>query len=186
MYTRYKLRDWDYLGYRYSFISSIATGGWNNVVDMIPARNSEEAKAFSAEDKAWIRDWLAWTVKNKEYLRHTRTILQQPALGHVDGTAAILGDRGHLFLFNPNYKQLPAEITLDESIGLTKGDKYLIREIYPQDCLLYTSFQRRIPFRQPGARQLHRIDSRARILACFGIVQSGYRSNPRRSAGSGR
>ena len=133
MYTRYKPRDWDYLGYRYSFISSIATGGWNNVVDMIPARNSEEAKAFSAEDKAWIRDWLAWTVKNKEYLRHTRTILQQPALGHVDGTAAILGDRGHLFLFNPNYKQLPAEITLDESIGLTKGDKYLIREIYPQE-----------------------------------------------------
>jgi len=133
MYTRYRPRDWDYLGYRYSFISSIATGGWNNVVDMIPARDSEEARAFSAEDKAWIRDWLAWTVKNKEYLRHTRTILEQPALGHVDGAAAIAGDRGYLFLFNPNYKQLPAEITLDESIGLTKGDKFLLREVYPQE-----------------------------------------------------
>jgi len=132
MYTRYRPRDWDYLGYRYSFISSIATGGWNNVVNMIPARDSDEANSFSAEDKAWIRDWLAWTVKNKEYLRNTRTILEQPALGHVDGTAAIVADRGYLFLFNPNYKQLPAEITLDEAIGLTKGETFLLREIYPE------------------------------------------------------
>jgi len=66
-------------------------------------------------------------------LRHTRTILEQPALGHVDGTAAIVGDRGYLFLFNPNYKQLPAEITIDGTIGLTKGDNFLLREIYPQE-----------------------------------------------------
>jgi hypothetical protein len=132
MYTRYRPRDWDYLGYRYSFISSIATGGWNNVVDMIPARDPEEARYFSAEDKAWIRDWLAWTTKNKDYLLHTRTILQQPAMGNVDGTAAILGDRGFLFLFNPNYKQLPAKVSLDETIGLTKGDGFLLKEIYPE------------------------------------------------------
>ena len=132
MYTRYRPRDWDYLGYRYSFISSIATGGWNNVVDMIPARDREEARHFSAEDKAWIRGWLDWTVKNKEYLRHTRTILEQPALGHVDGTAAIVGDRGYLFLFNPNYRKLPADISIDGTIGLTKGEKFLVREIYPQ------------------------------------------------------
>jgi hypothetical protein len=132
MYTRYRPRDWDYLGYRYSFLSSIATGGWNNVVNMIPARDAEEAKYFSAEDRAWIRGWLEWTVKNKEYLRHTRTILDQPAMGHVDGTAAILGDRGYLFLFNPNYKQLPAELSLDQSLGVTRGAKFLLRELYPE------------------------------------------------------
>jgi hypothetical protein len=133
MLTRYRPRDWDYIGYRYSFISSIATAGWNNVVDMIPARDPEEARHFSAEDKTWIRNWLAWTTKNKEYLLHTRTILQQPALGNVDGTAAILGDRGFLFLFNPNYKQLPAEFALDETIGVTKGEKFLLKEIYPEN-----------------------------------------------------
>ncbi len=132
MYTRYRPRDWDYLGFKYSFISSIATGGWNNVVNMIPARDPEEFQHFSAEDKAWIRDWLNWTAQNKEYLRHTRTILEQPALGHVDGTAAIVGGRGYLFLFNPNYKQLPADFPLDQSLGLTTGDKFLLREIYPQ------------------------------------------------------
>jgi hypothetical protein len=52
-------------------------------------------------------------------------------MGHVDGTAAIVGDHGFLFLFNPNYKQLPAEFALDESIGLTSGQKYLLKEIYP-------------------------------------------------------
>ena len=131
MYTRYRPRDWDYLGYKYSFLSSIATGGWNNVVDMIPARDPEEFKNFSAADKTWIRNWLKWTVENKEYLRYTRTILQQPAMGHVDGTAAIMADRGFLFLFNPNYKQLPADFVLDESIGLTAGRSYLLKEVYP-------------------------------------------------------
>ena len=137
MYTRYRPRDWDYLGFKYSFISSIATAGWNNVVDMIPARDPEEFKYFSAQDKAWIRGWLDWTAKNKEYLLHTRTILEQPAIGHVDGTAAILGDRGYLFLFNPNYKQLPAQFSLDQTIGLTKGGKFLLKEIYPEEGRLY-------------------------------------------------
>jgi hypothetical protein len=132
MYTRYRPRDWDYMGFRYSFISSIATGGWNNVVNMIPARDPEEAKSFSAEDKAWIRNWLAWTVQNKEYLRHTRTILDQPAIGHADGTAAIVGDGGYIFLFNPNYKQLQSEFSLNETIGLTRGEKFLLKEVYPE------------------------------------------------------
>ncbi len=133
MYSRYRPRDWDYLGFKYSFISSIATGGWNNVVNMIPARDEAEAKNFSAEDKEWIHGWLDWTAKNKEYLRHTRTILDQPAMGHVDGTAAIIGDRGFLFLFNPNYKQLPAEFSLDRTIGVTGGAKFLLREVYPDN-----------------------------------------------------
>lgn len=136
MYTRFRARDWDYLGFRYSFLSSIATGGWNNVVDMIPARDPEEAKHFSAADKAWIRGWLDWTVRHKEYVRHTRSILQPPAIGHVDGTSMIVGGRGYLFLFNPNYRSLPATMHLDESIGLTAGSKFLLREIYPRKGLI--------------------------------------------------
>ncbi len=136
MYTRYRPRDWDYLGFKYSFISSIATGGWNNVVDMIPARDPEEAKYFSPADKTWIRDWLHWTVANKKFLRETRTILGQPGLGRVDGTSAIVGDQGYIFLFNPNYKRLAAEFSLDESIGLTKPGKFILKELHPQAGLL--------------------------------------------------
>jgi hypothetical protein len=133
MFTRYRARDWDYLGYRYSVISSIATAGWNSVMDMIPARDVEEFKNFSADEKAWIRHWLDWTTRNRDYLQQTRTILGQPALGKADGSSALIGDGGYLFLFNPNYVGVSADFRLDASIGLTNGKRFLIREIYPQE-----------------------------------------------------
>ncbi len=132
VHTAFRLRDWDYLGFRYSFLSSIGTGGWNNVVDMIPARDAEEYKHFSPQDKGWIRTWLDWTSAHKELLRHTRTILHQPSMGRLDGTSAIEGDRGFLFLFNPNYRSLKDALPLDASIGLTRGSTFLLREVYPQ------------------------------------------------------
>jgi hypothetical protein len=136
MYGAFRRRDWDYLGYRYSFISSIATGGWNNVVNMIPARDEEEVLHFSNSDKAWIRRWLQWTIANSDYLRHTKTILGQPAIGKADGTSALIGDQGYLFLFNPNYKIVSADVRLDTTIGLSAGDKFILREVYPRDGAL--------------------------------------------------
>ena len=124
-------RDWDYLGWRYSLLSSIATGGWNNVINMIPARDPDEQRHFSDADRRWFRGWIDWTAKNKEYLRRTRPILGQPALGRVDGTAAVNGDRGFVFLFNPNAEPLKAEFTLDETIGLTVPGTYGLKELYP-------------------------------------------------------
>jgi hypothetical protein len=131
VHTAYRQRDWDYLGYRYSFLSSIGTAGWNNIVDMIPARDEAEYRTFSAEDKAWIRAWLDWTKTHQELLRHTRSILNQPRIGAIDGTAAIDGNSGFLFLFNPNYEALSDELVLDGSIGLTGGKTFLLREVYP-------------------------------------------------------
>jgi hypothetical protein len=131
--TSFRARDWDYFGWKYSLLSSIATAGWNNVLNMIPARDPEEYKNFSAADKQWFRKWLDWADANREYLRHTRTILGQPAIGRVDGTAAVVKDRGYVFLFNPNYRKLSAEFKLDESIGLARQDSFRLKEIYPRD-----------------------------------------------------
>lgn len=131
VYAGFRQRDWDSLGFKYSVLSSIATAGWNHVFDMIPARDAEEFKYFPASDQAWIRSWLQWTVTNKELLRNTRTIIGQPAIEHVDGTASIVRDKGFLFLFNPNYKILPAKFRLDASIGLKQGEKFILKEIFP-------------------------------------------------------
>lgn len=131
--TSFRARDWDYLGWKYSLLSSIATAGWNNVLNMIPARDPQEYKNFSAADKQWFRKWLDWADANREYLRHTRTILGQPAIGRVDGTSAIVKDRGYIFLFNPNYRQLAAEFKLDESIGLSGSGSFRLKEIYPRE-----------------------------------------------------
>lgn len=129
----FRQRDWDYLGWRYSLISSITWAGWNNVIDMIPARDLEEFRNFSEEDRAWFRHWIDWTDVNKEYLRRARSIQGQPAIGKIDGVAAVVVDRGYVFLFNPNGRRLAADFVLDETIGLTRGGKYQIRELYPQE-----------------------------------------------------
>lgn len=131
MLLPFRARDWDYLGWRYSLLSSIAVAGWNNVLDMIPARDLEEYKAFSDADRQWFRRWIDWTAANKEVLRHTRTIVGQPAIGKIDGTAAIDGDRGFIFLFNPNGRRLDAEFSLDVTIGFNGRGFVQLKEVYP-------------------------------------------------------
>ncbi|HEX6975220.1 MAG TPA: hypothetical protein VF147_12530, partial [Vicinamibacterales bacterium] len=128
-----RARDWDYLGWRYSLLSSIATAGWNNILNMIPARDPEEFKAFSEADRRWFRRWIDWTAENKELLRHTRPILGAPALGKVDGTSAIVGIRGFVFLFNPNGRRLQARVPLDASIGIEAPGSpvFALKELYP-------------------------------------------------------
>jgi len=133
VYTSFRARDWDYLGFKYSVLSSIATGGWNNVFDMLPGRDLEEFRHFSEADKSWIRHWLEWTAAHKDFLRNTRTILGQPAMDRVDGTASIVGDHGYLFLFNPNYKALSARFRLDASVGVSGGKQFLLKELYSSE-----------------------------------------------------
>ena len=129
---RYRARDMDYLGWKYSVISSIATAPINHVINYLPARDETEYKSFAESDKRWLRDWLDWTDKNLATLRKLRPIIGQPMVGRCDGTAAIRQGRGFVFLFNPNYRQLDAEFTLDESIGLTAADKrFVLRQLYP-------------------------------------------------------
>ena len=128
---RYRDRDWDYLGWRYSLLSSIATAPFNHVVNMIPARDATEFRYFPDADQKWFRDWLDWTDQNLDILRNVRPIIGQPMIGHVDGTAAFKGDRGFIFLFNPNCRPLPAEFQLDASIGLTSRKKFILRQVYP-------------------------------------------------------
>lgn len=129
-------RDWDYLGWKYSVISSIGVAPLNNVVNMIPARDPDEFAAFSPGDAAWFRRWLDFTDQNREVLSAMRPIISQPMIGAVDGTAAIRDDHGFVFLFNPNHRMLDAEFTLDTAIGLTAPGTYLLREHHPREGLL--------------------------------------------------
>ncbi len=128
---RFRARDWDSLGWKYSVIASIAIAGWNNVIDLIPARDLAEHRAFSDADQRWWRQWIAWTDTNKEYLRRTRTIIGQPEMGRADGTSAIIGDHGFIFLFNPNARRVTAEFPLDATIGLEAAGRFFLKELYP-------------------------------------------------------
>ncbi len=130
---RYRVRDMDYLGWKYSVISSIATAPINHVVNYLPARDETEYKTFAQADKRWLKGWLDWTDTNLATLRKLRPIIGQPMVGRCDGTAAIKDGKGFVFLFNPNYRRLDAEFTLDESIGLIDGagKRFVLRQLYP-------------------------------------------------------
>ena len=130
---RFRPRDWDVLGWKYSLLSSIATAPFNHTVSYIPARDDAEFKAFSAADKAFFRRWLDWTDANADVLRHVKPIIGPPMIGRIDGTAAIVNGRGFVFLFNPNYRTLDASVRLDASIGLAEGSRFVVRELYPDE-----------------------------------------------------
>ena len=124
-------RDWDLLGWRYSVISSIGTAPFNHVVDLLPARDETEFKHFLPAEQQWLRGWMDWTDANRALLKKLRPIIGPPVLGRGDGTAACDGDHGFVFLFNPNYHEMQADVTLDAGIGLTKGEAFILRELYP-------------------------------------------------------
>ena len=83
-------------------------------------------------DKAEIRKWLDWGRKNIEYLKVRKDLPDWPAAGKVDGSAHLLGDRGLIFLFNPNKGDLRGEFALTgESIGLTREGSFQVTQEYP-------------------------------------------------------
>ena len=127
----FRISDWDYLGWKYSLLSSISTAPFNHVVNYIPARDSKEYETFSKTDKDFFNYWLDFTDKNINYLKNIKPILGQPMVGKCDGTSAIVKDNGYIFIFNPNYRQLTSNISLDASIGLSLGKKFILKEIYP-------------------------------------------------------
>ena len=72
-----------------------------------------------AEDKREIKKWLDWGRANIDYLFVRKDLPHWPAPGQVDGSAHILGDRGLVFLFNPNAGPASGEFALTaESLSL--------------------------------------------------------------------
>ena len=134
---RFRPRDWDRLGWKYSVLSSLATAPFNHTISFIPARDEEEFRALSEADKAWFRGWLDWTDAHAALLKRVKPIIGPPMLGRCDGTAAIDGNHGFIFLFNPNYRVLAASFKLNASIGLTGGDAFVLKEIHPQAGTLH-------------------------------------------------
>lgn len=85
------------------------------------------------EDKTAIRTWLDWGREHLEYLQVRKDLPAWPSAGHVDGSAHLLGDRGLVFLFNPNKDLLVGAFDLTpESIGLKGSGVFDIVQEYPK------------------------------------------------------
>lgn len=138
------VRDFDYYGAAYGVLSSIATAPANNVVCGLPARDAAEFGAFPADSDAsggvdisvdFYRTWFAWAAANFEVLRTVKPLPVPPAPGVTDGTFAMNGTGGFIFLFNPNSMALPSpSLALDASLDLlcTPGSvTFALTELYP-------------------------------------------------------
>jgi hypothetical protein len=130
---KFRTRDWDYLGWKFNLISSIATAPFNHVVNYLPARDEQEFNAFSEEDRQFFKKWMDFTDANAAYLKNIRPIIGQPMVGRCDGTSAISDNQGYFFLFNPNYRRMNTGFRLDESVGITAEGNYLLTELFPDD-----------------------------------------------------
>jgi hypothetical protein len=83
-------------------------------------------------DKAELRKWLDWGRKNIAYLQVRKDLADWPAVGKVDGSAHIVGDRGLVFLFNPNKTALCGEFPItEEAIGLKGTSPFSITQEHP-------------------------------------------------------
>ncbi len=130
---RFRPADFDFLGFKYSVLSSIGTAPMNHVVNFLPARDTNEFAAFTTDMQTWVRDWLDWTDEHFDVLSHLRPIIHPPQVGKVDGTAALTGGEGFIFLFNPNYRIRPAVFAMNESIGFDAAGPVTLRQLYPDD-----------------------------------------------------
>lgn len=125
-------RDWDYMGWKYSLLSTVGTAPFHLVVNYIPMLDDSEYAALSQADKDWFNYWMDWAEDHLEYMRNARPIISHIMIGKVDGSAAFIDDHGYIFLFNPNYRKIAGEFKLDSSIGLNTGSKFLIKQLEPQ------------------------------------------------------
>ena len=85
-----------------------------------------------AADKAEIRKWLDWGRKNVRYLQVRKDLPEWPGPGKVDGSAHVCGERGLVFLFNPNKEALDGRFSLtEEAIGLRGPGAFQVKQAYP-------------------------------------------------------
>ena len=115
---------WESAGLDYIILSTLACAP--NGDYYLPSKSG-----IPQSDKQTIKKWLDWGRENIHYLMVRKDLPDWPGAGKVDGFAHIVGDRGFVFLFNPNSKTLQASFALDKSIGLTEGTKFNVASVHP-------------------------------------------------------
>ena len=115
---------WESEGLDYILLSALACAP--NQTFYVPTK-----AGIPEKDKQTIKKWLEWGRAHVEYLMVRKDLENWPAAGNVDGFAHIKGNRGFVFLFNPNSTTLTRAFPLDESIGLSYGQRFTIGSLYP-------------------------------------------------------
>ena len=118
-------RDWTSEKIDYIMLSALSSSP--NQTYYLPC-----TAGIPAADQNKIKKWLDWGRANIQYIMVRKDLPDWPAPGKVDGSAHIVGQRGFVFLFNPNMNSQQGRFALsDESIGLKSAGAYRISQYYP-------------------------------------------------------
>jgi hypothetical protein len=94
------------------------------------------------DNQKFFRKWTQWAAEHFRFLNVKRDLFGQPWSVPLDGSAHIIEDRGYLFLFNECANDQVGSVPLNEWIGLTKGDGFDIKQIYPEEQWLARDVKR--------------------------------------------
>ena len=118
---------WEESHWKYALLSVIGTCG-GAAINVFP----NDLDSLRSEDfRDFYKKWLGWANEHCEYVKVSRGVFGPPRIGAVDGYCHIIKDRGFVFLFNPNQRDIDVALPLDEQILLTSGDAFVATERYP-------------------------------------------------------
>ncbi len=128
---KFDIPAWDRLGYQYSLLSNIATSRAPGHLTIIPDERAGET--FLPEEREFIDKWLTWAREHEDYYELDTVLFGAPSPEGVDGYAYCKPSDGILFICNSSNTSESVSVRLDDSIRLTDGGPFVIRERYPQD-----------------------------------------------------
>ncbi|MBF89992.1 MAG: hypothetical protein CMG75_10165 [Candidatus Marinimicrobia bacterium] len=126
-FDRELIKAWDYNGWKYSLMSSLAVSG--SVMPAILPYESNMVPGY----KEFYKKWLNWAKDTFDYVNYTEPFGEQVEPGSIDGYARIKDGHGFIFLFNGNPR--PSTITFEVGleINLKVNGDYEFIELYPSD-----------------------------------------------------
>ena len=120
-------KAWDYHGWKYGFMSSLAVAG--SVMPTILPYETNLVPGYVEFYKKWLR----WAKDNFAYVNSTEPFGEQVQPGAVDGYARIKGDHGFIFLFNGNPRSSEIAFEVGDEINLQEKGDYQFTELYPSE-----------------------------------------------------
>lgn len=117
--------------WKYSFMQglavtpNIAPGELRTFLNRLPSTQRAECVAF-------MRHWLAFVRDHFDVWKRTAIVGDEPSIGAGEIYAHVQDDHGFICLVNQNPFPRTVRFTLDASIGLAKGESFVLSEVYPK------------------------------------------------------
>jgi hypothetical protein len=134
-YAFRRSREPDLRVFEYSFLQGLAVtpnicpAETRVFLDLVPSARRASCLRF-------MRKWLGFIRDHFEVWKRTARVGDAPGIGAAEVYAHVAGQAGYICLVNQNPFPRSARFRLDRTVGLSGGERFVIREVYPRECLI--------------------------------------------------